>query len=159
MARIVVREAETGDVSHVAELVARLKTLNEELDPHYKVVDNLLEVARAYAEEAIGDEKTRVLIALDEDAGEAAGILIYRLVDRRFYLPRIKAVITEFYVRPKYRRRRIGSLLLEKAIELARTDGAGMITAVYPAGNVLADSFYKARKFIELAVERYRPLA
>ena len=158
VARISVREATREEAPAVAELVARLKMLNEELDPHYKVVDNLLEVARSYVEEAIGSDRSRVLVAVDEDTGEVAGVLIYHVEDRRFYLPRIKAKITEFYVRPRYRRRRIGTLLLEKALELARADGAGMVTVVYPAGNVLADSFYRAKKFIDLAVEKYRSL-
>jgi ribosomal protein S18 acetylase RimI-like enzyme len=156
--RIVVREATPEDTGKLGELVARLKLLNEELDPHYKVVENLVEVSTEYVKEAIESNRARVILAEDETSGEIAGVLIYWLENRRFYKPMIKAKITEFYVLPRYRRKRIGSLLLDKAIELADKDGAGMITVVYPAGNVLADEFYKAKGFIDLAYEKYKSL-
>ncbi|MCE4625207.1 MAG: GNAT family N-acetyltransferase [Desulfurococcales archaeon] len=156
--RISVREATPNDLEQVSALIARLKMLNEELDPHYKVVEGLQEIAKEYVEEKIKSEKSRVIVAVNEQTGEIAGVLVYDIVDRRFYMPRIKAVITEFYVLPRYRRKRIGTLLLEKAEELARADGAGMLTVIYPSGNTLADAFYKAKGFIDLAYEKYRSL-
>ncbi len=158
MARVYVREATPEDVDQLARLVARLKELNEELDPHFKTVDNLEEQARKYVEEAVAADNRKVIVAADEETGEAVGLVILELQDRVFYEPRIKAVITDFYVLPRYRRRRVGTLLLEKAEEAAREAGAGIITAVYPAGNSIAASFYKGRGFRELQVEVYKPL-
>ncbi len=156
--RIVVREASEHDIPAIANLIARLKLLNEELDPHYKVVENLEAVTSEYVQKCLAREDCRVIVAEDEESGEIAGVLVYELVDRVFYIPKLKARITEFYILPRYRRKRLGTLLLEKAEEFARKDGAGMLTVVYPAGNVLADVFYKNKGFIDLAYEKYKSL-
>ncbi len=158
MPGVYVREAQEGDVEAVARLVARLKQVNEELDPHFKTVRDLEEAARRYVEEAIASDSKRVLVAVDEDTGEIAGVIIIELQDRVFYEPRVKAVITDFYVVPRYRRRRVGSLLVDKAAEAAKAAGAGILTAVYPAGNNIAAAFYERRGFRPLQVEVYRPL-
>jgi len=158
MVRIHVREAVEADAEKVARLIARLKLVNEELDPHFKTVPNLEEVALEYARKAITGGDTRVLVAEDEETGEIVGVLVYTLVDRVFYEPRIKALITDFYVKARYRGRRVGSLLLEKAAEKAKTDGAGILTVVYPAGNNIAAGFYERKGFRDLQVEKYRPL-
>ncbi len=156
VSRIVVREAVPDDAEEVAKLIARLKALNEELDPHYKVVDNIDEVSMEYVREMMESGKARVLVAVDSAVGSIVGVLIYRIVDRRFYVPRVKAQIVDFYVLPKYRGRRIGTLLLEKAAEMAKGDGAGMITVIYPALNTIAGRFYEAKSFIDLAHEKYK---
>ncbi len=158
VASIVVRDAREEDVEQLAGLIARLKALNEELDPHFKVVDNLVEVAREYASEAVKNEKKRVIVAEDESTGEIVGLVVLSFEDRIFYVPRVKAVITDFYVLPRYRRKKVGSLLLEKALEAAAEGGAGIITVVYPAGNVIADQFYRSKKFSPFQVELYKPL-
>ncbi len=158
MARIQVREAVEADAEALAALVARLKSLNEELDPHFKVVGDLDKVALEYVKASIGSDKVILLVAEDAEAGEVAGLIRVELVDRVFYEPRVKAVITDIYVRPKYRRRRVGRLLLEKAAEEAARRGAGIITAVYPAGNVIAARFYQQMGFTRLQEEVYKPL-
>ncbi len=158
MPGVYVREAVEEDVGRVAGLVARLKLVNEELDPHFKTVPDLEKVAQDYVREAVASDKKRVIVAVDEATGEIAGVLIYELQDRVFYTPRIKAVITDFYVVPRYRRRRIGTLLLDKAAEMAAGDGAGILTVVYPAGNNIADRFYTGKGFRDLQKEKYRPL-
>jgi len=153
-----VRHAEAGDAEAVARLVARLKLVNEELDPHFKVVEGLEEAARRYVEGALDDPNKKVLVAVDDDTGEIVGVIILELVDRVFYEPKLKAVITDFYVIPRYRRRRVGTLLLDKAAEEARAAGAGLLAAVFPAGNSIAEEFYKRRGFKPLQVEYYKPL-
>jgi len=158
MARINVREAAEADAEQVSKLIARLKLVNEELDPHFKTVPDLDRVALEYTLEAIRDPKARVIVAEDEEAGEIIGVLVYKLMDRVFYEPRIKALITDFYVRARYRGRRVGSLLLEKAAEKAKEDGAGILTVVYPAGNSIAAGFYERKGFRDLQVEKYKPL-
>ena len=158
MARINIREATRDDIDAVAGLITRLKLVNEELDPHFKTVAGLEETARKYVAEAIESGRKRVLVAENEETGEVVGVLVYELVDRVFYEPRIKATITDFYVKARYRGRRIGTLLLEKAAEKARADGAGILTVIYPAGNVIAEAFYSSKGFRDLQVERYKPL-
>ncbi|MEB3860508.1 MAG: GNAT family N-acetyltransferase [Desulfurococcales archaeon] len=157
MGRIVVRDARAEDVDVVSQMVARLKRLNEELDPHFRVVDNLEEEARRYVEEAIGSDRVFVLVAEDSDGG-VVGVIIVRLVDRIFYEPRLKALITDLYVKPSYRRKRVGALLVDQAIKRAESLGAGIVSAVYPANNAIAENFYESRGFSVLQVERYKPV-
>ncbi len=158
MTTIYVKEAAKEDSSIIADMIARLKMLNEELDPHFKTIRDLETAVREYVNKMIEDENSKILLALDADTSEAVGVLILRREDRVFYEPRIKAVITDFYVKPKYRRKRIGTLLLEKALEEAKEMGAGILTVVYPAGNTIADEFYKKAGFKELQIEKYKPL-
>ena len=159
MPGVYVREAVEEDLEALASMVARLKMVNEELDPHFKVVENLEEAAREYVGKAIVSEDKIVLVAVAEDTGKPVGVVIVELVDRVFYKPRIKAVITDFYVIPRYRRRRVGALLVERAAEKAREKGAGILAAVFPAGNNIAREFYTKMGFRDLQVEMYKPLA
>ncbi len=151
-----IREARGEDVESVAEMVARLKVLNEELDPNFKVVENLEEEARRYAEEVIGSPDHIVLVAEDRAEGKTVGLIIAEVSDRRFYKPRKKALITDFYVKPLYRRRRLGTLLFEKLVTEARRRGAGIVTAIFPANNKIAEEFYTSHGFRDLQVEKYK---
>ena len=156
--RITIRHGEERDVDEIADMVAKLKLLNEELDPHFKVVDDLEEQVRRYVEDAVKSSDTIVLVAEDEDTQTLAGVIIARIVDRIFYKPRLKALITDFYVKPVYRRKRLGTLLLERIEAEAAKRGAGILTAVYPAYNSIAEHFYETHGFDKLQVERYKPV-
>jgi ribosomal protein S18 acetylase RimI-like enzyme len=156
--KINVRMIEEKDFEEVAKLIARLKSLNEELDPHFKAVDNVREIALKYIEETTKSDNAFILVAENGETGEIIGVIRVELVDRVFYEPRIKALITDIYVKPKYRRKRVGILLLEKAATEAKRRGAGMLSAIYPHGNVLAAEFYKKQGFSEFQREVYKPL-
>jgi len=54
---IVVRRMSEGDLEAVAELIARLKSLNEELDPNFKVVEDLDKVVREYLERSLKSDR------------------------------------------------------------------------------------------------------
>ena len=84
------------------------------------------------------------------------GLIIAEVADRRFYKPRKKALITDFYVKPLYRRRRLGTLLFEKLVTEARRRGAGIVTAIFPANNKIAEEFYTSHGFRDLQVEKYK---
>ena len=156
MAGVSVRPAVPGDVEAVARLVERLKILNEELDQHFKVVDNLRDVAREYVRATLESDNAFILVA--EEDGEVVGFIRVEVVDRLFYKPRLKAVITDLYVSPRARGRRIGALLLEKASEEARKRGARIISAVYPMNNEIARRFYSRMGFKRLQEEVYREI-
>jgi len=156
VAGVAIRPAAPGDVEAVARLVERLKILNEELDQHFKVVDNLHDVAREYVRATLESPNAFMLVA--EEAGEIVGFIRVEVVDRLFYKPRLKAVITDLYVAPRARGRRIGALLLEKAAEEARKRGARMMTAVYPMNNEIARRFYAGLGFKRLQEEVYREI-
>jgi len=156
--RINVRRAEDRDADEIARLIARLKTLNSELDPHFLPSKDLEATVKEYVRRSLGEDRTVIIVAEDEEAGRIVGVLRLEIVDRLFYEPRYKAVITDLYVHPQYRRRRIGRLLIERAADEARSRGAGMLAVVYPAGNTIADSFYTKLGFKDLQKEKYIPL-
>ncbi|AFZ70029.1 acetyltransferase [Caldisphaera lagunensis DSM 15908] len=154
--KINIREINENDLSQVVELVVRLKSVNEELDPNFKIVNNIYDVVSKYVKDSVNNENVVFLVAEDENEKTIAGIIRFIIIDRLFYEPRIKAEITDFYVKPIYRRKRLGAMLLQKAIEYAKLKGAGIVTAIYPAGNNIADSFYDKQGFISLNKEKYK---
>ncbi len=156
--KISIRMIEEKDFKEVAKLIARLKSLNEELDPHFKAISNVEDVALEYIKKSAESDNAFILVAENGETGEIIGVIRVELVDRIFYEPRIKALITDIYVKPKYRRKRVGILLLEKAAVEAKRRGAGILSAVYPYGNVLAAEFYRKQGFSELQREVYKPL-
>jgi len=153
-----VRYANLNDKSQIAELIARLKILNEELDPHFKTVDELHDIALKYIEESLGRDNVLILVAYNVESGEIAGVIRVEILDRLFYNPRIKALITDIYIKPRYRGRRVATLLLEKVKDEVKKRGAGILVATYPANNLIADKFYEKAGFKILQVERYIPL-
>ncbi|MCE4615051.1 MAG: GNAT family N-acetyltransferase [Desulfurococcales archaeon] len=155
---IVIRKPAREDSQVMVDLVARLKFLNEELDPNYKTVSELQNVAREYVEEAIGDPNSIILVAEDENTGQLIGILKLDIEDRRFYEPKVAGVITDLYVHPSYRRKRLGVLLIGKAIEELRSRGIKMIAAIYPVNNIIARRFYENLGFTDLEVEVYKEI-
>ncbi len=156
--QVEVRYVGEEDVEAVADMIARLKTLNEELDPHFKVIDNLEEETRKYVKESLSSGNVVMLLAYNSSTGEPVGVIRLEIIDRIIYKPRVKAIITDIYVKPRYRRRRIASILLEKAKEEAKRRGAGIIVAVYPANNLIAEAFYEREGFKTLQIEKYLPL-
>lgn len=82
---IEVRYVKEDDVDVVADMIARLKTLNEELDPHFKVVDNLEDETRNYVRESLGSSNVVMLLAYNASTGEPVGLVRLEIVDRIFY--------------------------------------------------------------------------
>jgi ribosomal protein S18 acetylase RimI-like enzyme len=153
---VVVRKPLETEVDTLAELVARLKALNEELDPNYKTVGDLLDAARDYVAESLKSDDTILLVAEDTDIGKVVGIIRVEIRNRRFYEPRVKGVITDLYVHPSYRRKKVGALLIDKVIEELRSKGIDMLTAIYPVNNIIAREFYGSLGFTSLDVEVYK---
>ncbi|MDP8003463.1 MAG: GNAT family N-acetyltransferase [Caldisphaera sp.] len=154
--KISIREASESDIQQLVELIVRLKSVNEELDPNFRVAEDIYNIVEKYVKDSLNEDKVVMLVAEDESDKTVAGIIRFELIDRLFYVPRIKAEITDFYIKPLYRRKRLGVTLLQKAIEVARSKGAGIITAKYPAGNDIADSFYEKQGFTNLNKEKYK---
>ena len=152
-----VRPASEPDLDIVADYIARLKMLNEELDPHYEAVEELEEVTKKYVEDALRDE-TKILLVAEHEKDGVVGVIKIDIVDRLFYKPRLKGVITDIYVHPSHRRRRVGRLLLDKAIEQLRARGVRLVSAIYPEGNIISKKFYEKNGFIGLNCEVYKPL-
>lgn len=156
--KIGIRRAEPSDATILEDFVARLKSLNEELDPLFKTVENLRDEVRKYIKSSLEDDRSIVLVAYNTENGEIVGMLRLEIIDRIFYSPRTAAVITDLYVKPKHRGGKIATLLLEKAKEEAKARGAGLLVATYPANNMIAEAFYSKAGFKTLQVEKFIPL-
>ncbi len=155
---IIIRPLDEDDVSKAVEYVVRLKLLNEEIDPNFKAVENLEEVAREYILSSLTDENSLIYVCEDLDAGQIVGLLRLEFRDRIFYKPRKVAVITDIYVKAGYRGKKVGKVLVEKAISLAKERGAGLLVAKYPVNNTIAEKFFSELGFKDLRREKFLSL-
>lgn len=141
----VIREAQPKDIEQAADLVVRLKRLNEEFDSMLKVHSDAIDHARKYLQEAIQSQHSVVLVA--DAKGKIVGLVKGDLKDRLFYEPAIEGSIIEFYVLPEYRRRKLGDELINEAMVRLRKKGAQIITAEFPTQNMIAVNFYNKLGF------------
>lgn len=136
------------EVSKASELLARLKRLNGEFDPLLKTSGSLEKEARTALEQAIEDNNSIVMVALDQS--KVVGLVKGVLGDRVFYEPRKEGAIVEFYILPEYRRRTLGKELISEASLQLRKKGAELITAEFPSQNEIAKNFYEKLGFRSL---------
>ena len=144
----VIRNATKDDIPRIVELIARLKRLHGEFDPLLATVDDLEAQIQSYVEELLNDQSSLVLVV--DFGGSVEGVLTAKIVDRRFYKPRIVGQIVDIYVMPAYRRRGLGAELVEKASKELMSRGAEMIFAEFPVKNTIAESFYHKQGFREI---------
>ena len=143
-----VRRAREEDLSRIVELISRLKRLNNEFDPLLKPIDNLEEEVEEYVRELLSDSRSLVLVV--DVGGKVEGVLTSRIIDRRFYEPRLVGQISDIYVMPEYRRLGVGSTLISHAERELKSMGAEIIVAEFPVKNVIAEGFYKKLGFREV---------
>lgn len=141
---IKIREIRPEDVNAVAELVVRLKRLNEEFDPLLKVRDDVFNQAKKYIESAMASENSLILVA--DRNGKIVGVVKVDIQDRIFYEPKVEGTIRELYVLPEFRRRGLAKRLIETAIEKLKGK-IGLITAEFPTMNEIAVNFYNKLGF------------
>jgi len=153
-----VRFASENDIDTLVKLISRLKDLNSELDPHYSTMGDLENIVRKYISESLNNPENIMLVAEDEDSNKITGVIRAQYIDRLFYVPRKALLITDIYVDPRYRRKGLGTLLLQKLEETAREKGIELIIASYPAGNIIADQFFTRKNFKPLQIEKYKHL-
>ncbi len=139
------RDARNGDVDTLAELVVRLKRLNEEFDSMLTVRDDIKVVSRSYISSAVKDKNCIVIVA--EYKGKVVGLLKADLRERRFSQPMREGRIIEFYIMPEYRKHGSGTEMLHHAIEKMKHMGVQMISAEFPSQNKISVQFYAKQGF------------
>jgi ribosomal protein S18 acetylase RimI-like enzyme len=145
MEEIVVRKAKIEDLQQLAQLIVRMKKLNEEFDPFFKVVPDAEKQALKYLSNSLNSENSVIFVSTN--GKKILGIIRAEIEDRIFYEPSERGHITDFYILPEARRRALGNeMLLQISKELKRM-GAEMITAEFPAQNEIAVRFYHKRGF------------
>lgn len=142
---LVVREAKSKDVEQAAELIVRMKRLNGEFDPLFKVVDDAQQRAVGYLKGSMDrDDKLVLVVARGE---KVLGVLRAEIKERLFYTPSKEGDITDFYILPEIRRKAVGKELIQQASQKLKMMGAEMIVAEFPAQNAIAVRFYSKRGF------------
>lgn len=93
--------------------------------------------------------------------GEAAGLLIYEVVERPesdyFYAQR-SLYVREMGVSPKHQRKGYGELLMDKAVEVARARGITRLTLRVWTFNEGAVSFYERIGFVPESISMVREI-
>uniref|UniRef100_A0A7C5YAE2 GNAT family N-acetyltransferase n=1 Tax=Caldiarchaeum subterraneum TaxID=311458 RepID=A0A7C5YAE2_CALS0 len=139
MGEVIFRKAEEKDIPKLMELNIRLKRLNEEFDPLFRMRQDIAEKSREYLEAAIKSNNSLVIVA--ENNNKVVGFIKADIKERIFYEPRVEGNIVEFYLLPEYRRKKIGAAMLDYMIKQLK-DRVEIITAEFPALNEIAVEFY-----------------
>ena len=142
---LIIREARKQDVEQAAELIVRMKRLNGEFDPLFKVVDDAHERAVTYLGASMDSPDKFVLVAAR--GKKILGVLRAEIKDRLFYTPSKEGNLTDFYILPEVRRKDVGREIVVRASEKLKSMGADMIVAEFPAQNEIAVRFYSKRGF------------
>ncbi len=145
---MMIRRATSDDVRAVADLISRMKRLNNEFDPMFAVVEDLRSKAEKYASGSIGKEDRLLLVATE--GPKVVGVLRAEMRERLFYEPAIEGFITDFYILPEFRRGNLGNQILQRASAELKKMGAQLIVAEVPTQNEIAVRFYTKRKFRSL---------
>jgi ribosomal protein S18 acetylase RimI-like enzyme len=140
-----IREARGEDVEQAAELIVRMKRLNGEFDPLFRVVDDAQLRAVEYLRASMGTGDKFVLVAAR--GKKVFGVLRAEVKERLFYIPSKEGNITDFYILPEVRRKDVGREIVDRASQKLKAMGAEMIVAEFPAQNAIAVKFYSKRGF------------
>ena len=140
-----IRKAKKEDVEAVADLIVRMKRLNNEFDPLFAVVSDAKSRAEKYFESTIGAADKLLLVAME--GTKVVGMIRAEMRERLFYEPHSEGFITDFYILPEHRRKALGNEVLRQASADLKKMGAQFIVADVPARNEIANKFYVKRGF------------
>lgn len=144
-----IRKAEEKDLDGIIGLVKRLKILNSEFDRHFSVRDNFHSEVTDYLRQCIEDD-SNFIVQVAEDKGRVVGLLKIDLHRRIYYSPEVEARITEFYIMPEYRRKGLGSALMESCINILKGMNIKILSTEFPTLNLIASNFAKGKGFKEM---------
>ena len=143
-----IRRARKEDVGAAADLLVRIKKLNNEFDPLFAVVADAKARADKYLASTIADADKLVLVAAEGE--KVVGMLRAEMRERLFYEPHEEGFITDFYILPEFRRQALGHEMIQKASAELKRMGAQIIVADVPSRNEIANKFYAKRGFRSL---------
>ena len=140
-----IRRATKEDLAAAADLIVRVKKLNNEFDPLFAVVADAKARADKYLASTLGYPDKLLLVAVDGQ--KIVGTIRAEMRERLFYEPHKEGFITVFYILPEYRRKALGNdMILQASAELKRM-GAQIIVAEVSSQNEIANRFYAKRGF------------
>ncbi|MCX4434440.1 GNAT family N-acetyltransferase [Streptomyces mirabilis] len=97
-------------------------------------------------------DPNRLLLVVDRDGGEVVGHLTGTLVKPSAMRPMKVATLVSMYVRPAYRRDRIGRRMVDEFRSWAKESGAGSAQVTAYASNAEAIRFYERNGFASQSV-------
>jgi ribosomal protein S18 acetylase RimI-like enzyme len=140
-----IRNAQREDLASVADLIVRVKRLNNEFDPLFAVVSDAKARADKYLDSTLGRPDKLLLVAVEGQ--KVVGVLRAELRERLFYEPHEEGFITEFYILPEFRRQALGNEMILRASAELKKMGAQIIVGEVPSQNEIANRFYIKRGF------------
>jgi len=143
-----IKRARKEDLGAAADLLVRIKKLNNEFDPLFAVVADAKSRADKYLSSTMADSDKLVLVATEGD--KVVGMLRAEMRERIFYEPHEEGFITDFYILPEFRRQALGHEMIQKASAELKKMGAQIIVADVPSRNEIANRFYTKRGFRSL---------
>jgi ribosomal protein S18 acetylase RimI-like enzyme len=143
-----IRKAKREDLEAVADLVVRIKRLNNEFDPLFAVVSDAKSRAERYLAGTVGSPDKLLMVATE--GPKIVGVIRAELRERLFYEPHREGFITELYILPEYRRKALGNEMVGQASVALKRMGAQIIVADVPSQNEIANRFYVKRGFRSL---------
>jgi ribosomal protein S18 acetylase RimI-like enzyme len=146
-----IRRATKDDIPSVADLITRMKRLNNEFDPLFAITSDAKARAEQYAVDSIGSPKKLLLVGVE--GAKIVGVLRAEMKERLFYEPSREGLITDFYILPEFRRQALGNEILVQAAAELKKMGAQIIVAEVPSQNEIAYRFYTKRGFRSLNMQ------
>ena len=146
---IEIRKMKENDVEQVMELVLRLKRLNAEFDSTFDVAEDSGDEIKQHLIDAAKDQKNFIVL-VGVDGQKIVGIIKVDLHGRIYYKPKTEARIVEFYIMPEYRRKNLGRMLMNEVYDELNKKGIRLVTAEFPALNLIALDFYKKIGYREI---------
>ncbi|TCD47393.1 GNAT family N-acetyltransferase [Chlorobium sp. N1] len=145
-----IRTAEPRDIEACSELLTELFSLEKEFAADTQKQRRGLEMILERPESG------RVFVA--ELDGSIAGMLIL-LSTVSTVLGQKVALLEDMVVDPRFRRRGIGSALLDHALETAAREDVGRITLLTDGDNLAAHALYRSKGFLRSSMAVFRKLA
>jgi ribosomal protein S18 acetylase RimI-like enzyme len=144
-----VREAETRDLDRVAAMWTAITRHHEPLDPLFRMRPDSDGELRELLRALLRDRDAAILVY--ELEGDIAGLCIIRIDHAPPILEETeRAEITDLGVRPGFRRRGIGKLLLEQALAWVRMSGIERVEVQVASANAEGQQFWRSQGFGDL---------
>ncbi|MHB1439661.1 MAG: GNAT family N-acetyltransferase [Cuniculiplasma sp.] len=136
-----VRIAEEKDIEQFLDLIMRMKRLNGEFDSMFTANEGNREAIKSYYSHCISDKKNFITLVAESNH-KIYGLIKAEIRERISYLPSQEARIIDLYIMPEIRRKKVGNLLLEKLYSEMEKRNVSVVTAEFPAKNLIALNFY-----------------
>lgn len=151
MKDLIVRSATTSDLDLLVELWLLMQKHMETSNPKiWRITEEGKNSLKERIEQMIADKDRKVFVV--ERGGDLLGFVYGQVSQRSEYSPQSVGHISTIYVRKEFRRRGIGSRLLEELCQFFSSENVEDVTIRYVLGNEEAENFWSALRFEPIIV-------